>query len=56
MVTTENVTAQINTKQQEAKEMIKLFLSMTALDRAKVFGYAQGIESVVRKVTNKRSV
>lgn len=55
MAATENVTVQTNTKRQDMEEMIKLFLNMTELGRARVFGYAQGIESMIEKAPDKRS-
>ena len=55
MATTENITVQTNAKKQDAEEMIKLFLNMTELGRARVFGYAQGIESMVEKAPERRS-
>lgn len=42
-------------KRQEAEEMIKMFLNMTALDRAKVFGYAQGVESMTGKIPERQA-
>jgi hypothetical protein len=35
-----------DTKKRDAEEMIELFLKMSELNRAKVFGYAQGVESM----------
>lgn len=55
MAAIENVTVQPNAKRQDAEEMIKLFLSMTELGRAKVFGYAQGVESMTGKTADRRS-
>ena len=50
-----NSTEQTNTKKQEAQEMITLYLSMTALNRAKIFGYAQGIKSMTGKMPERQA-
>lgn len=55
MLTTENFAVQADMKRQDAEEMIKLFLNMTELERARVFGYAQGVESMIENTSDKRS-
>ena len=55
MATTENVTVQTNTKRQDMEEMIKLFLNTTELGRARIFGYAQGVESMTGKMPERQA-
>jgi hypothetical protein len=55
MAETESITVQMNAKQQDTEEMIKLFLKMSEVERAKVFGYEQGIESMMEKLSDKQS-
>jgi hypothetical protein len=52
MAATENVTVQTK---QDVEEMLNIFLNMTELERARVFGYAQGIESMIEEIPDKRS-
>ncbi len=47
MKLTETVAIQTaDTKKRDIEEMIELFSKMSELNRAKVFGYAQGVESM----------
>lgn len=56
MTATENVAVQtVDAKKRDAEEMIKLFLKMSELERARVFGYAQGVESMTEKVPEQRA-
>lgn len=56
MAEIENDTVQtMNTKKRDAEEMTKLFLKLSKLERAKILGYAQGIESMTEKAMDKRS-
>ena len=54
-MTTENANVQTIEKKQDTEEMIKLFLNMTELERAKVFGYVQGIESMADKSPERQA-
>lgn len=55
MAATEKITVQTSKRKQEMEEMTKLFQGMSELERAKVFGYAQGIESMSDKVPERQA-
>ncbi len=56
MATTETVTVQTSKRKREMEEMAKLFQVMSELERAKVFGYMQGIESTTEKMPERQAV
>lgn len=55
MTAIENAVQTVDAKKRDAEEMIKLFLKMSELERARVFGYAQGVESMTEKVPEQRA-
>lgn len=55
MLTSENVTLTAESKKCDVEAMVELFLKMSELNRAKVFGYAQGVESMPEKFPERQA-
>lgn len=49
-------TMDVKNKKRDAEEMIRLYLRMSELDRAKTFGYAQGVASGANRMDMQRAV
>lgn len=57
MISNENAAIQMaDTKKRDTEAMIELFLRMSELNRAQVFGYAQGVESRTEKLPERQAV